>query len=63
MLGGELEALLDHPLLGGVDYEEVEEDPDLLDEPVLQLDMQVRVWCGMQLASTCVMWYATSKYV
>ncbi len=52
-----MEALLDHPLLGGVDYEEVEEDPDLLDEPVLQLDMQVRVWCGMQLASTCEIYY------
>ncbi len=50
MLEDDLEALLIDPLLGGVDYEEVEDDPDLLDEPVLQLDMQVCVWCGVQLA-------------
>ncbi len=47
MLEDDLEALLIDPLLGGVDYEEVEDDPDLLDEPVLQLDMQVCVWCGV----------------
>ncbi len=54
MLEDDLEALLIDPLLGGVDYEEVEDDPDLLDEPVLQLDMQVCV---------CVVWCPTSKCV